>query len=334
MNDISPELQSWNDVEDAASWDALLLGNGASMAVWSKFGYTSLFDIATSEAVDHPLGDTEKNLFAALDSVNFEQVLGALSIARRVNHSFDVQAPQLDEAYEYIKRALIGAVRHVHVPWTSVPLDTLIAVRRALKRFNHVFSLNYDLLVYWAMMAEEPLEDFKDYFWTGTFDITDTDVWGKATRVLWLHGGLHLCRDTWGRTHKRMAQGPGANLLETFGQDFPEATPLFVTEGTHVQKLRTVMSSDYLSFGYHELSSHVGPLVVFGSALGDEDRHIVESINHNGRMVAVSLMPGDGETVKAKKAAVLQNLPRPDVRFFDATTYPLGLPGLAVPTQG
>ena len=91
-----------------------------------------------------------------------------------------------------------------------------------------------------------------DYFWGEgqEFDVTDTETSGTATKVLYLHGGLHLYRLPSGATIKRKAEA-GLSLLDLFGVPFTEgAIPLFITEGTSQDKLASIHRSDYLSFAY------------------------------------------------------------------------------------
>jgi hypothetical protein len=99
-------------------------------------------------------------------------------------------------------------------------------------------------------MADDATEKFKDYFWgqSQEFDLTDTETSVTATKVLYLHGGLHLYRLPSGVAIKRKAEA-GRSLLDLFGVSFMEgATPLFITEGTSQDKLASIRRSDYLSF--------------------------------------------------------------------------------------
>ena len=54
--------------------------------------------------------------------------------------------------------------------------------------------------------------------------------------------------------------------------------PLFVTEGPSADKLKTIRSSDYLSFCYEQLLTHKGALCIFGHDLGPQDKHLVDAI--------------------------------------------------------
>ena len=114
-------------------------------------------------------------------------------------------------------------------------------------------------------------EGFKDYFWGEEFDVTQTDIWGNVTRVLYLHGGLHLYRLPSGGTYKQHV-GLSGNLLDQFGR-VANRVPLFITEGSHTEKLRAIARSDYLSFALQEFARHNSSLVIFGHSLSKTDHH-------------------------------------------------------------
>ncbi len=150
-----------------------------------------------------------------------------------------------------------------------------------------------------------------------------------TTKVYYLHGGLHLYDIPSGESAKRIA-GISQNLLEFFAQqpfsnEEEHAIPLFVAESSAEDKRRVIRQSEYLSFAHKVLRSYPGALVVFGHSLGDPDRHIVEAIQRNAqRVLAISLRPGLTAEIVRKKAYYRQHFPQADLRFFDATTHPLG----------
>src|SRR4051812_40268546 len=72
-------LASWEDLEEEAGWDALLLGNGLSMNVWPKFDYPSLYERAERLGMTDGLTPEDLALFTAHRTRNFERVLAALS---------------------------------------------------------------------------------------------------------------------------------------------------------------------------------------------------------------------------------------------------------------
>jgi hypothetical protein len=317
-------------------WSGILIGNGASQVVSQRFRYASLFDRAASTAVAHALTDPDKQIFNQLGTKNFEQVLWGLRTARIVAQAFGNDHAHIDAAYDRIRTSLVEAVHSVHIPWASVPAATLQAIRAALLKYDYVYSTNYDLLLYWAIMQDP--SGFKDWFFGPIFDIGNTEIWDKATKVLFLHGALHLYRTNEGRTYKRAA-GEFGNLLQDFGTpipDSPEAVPLFVTEGTSADKLRSIFTSDYLSFAYTSLSRHDGPIVIFGQSLEEQfDKHIIDAIRGSRpRVVGIGIYPATATAerpIRAIKAEWQGKLPPFDLRFFDSTTHPLGDPAFAVP---
>lgn len=324
------ELAAWSDLL-AEDWSGLLVGNGASLAVWPKFQYDSLFDAAKSLDLAHSLSTEDVALFAAIDTRNFETVLSALASAQVVADVLGHDRSEIDARYDSIRRALVDAVHAHHVAWGSLSAATKGAIAEAMLGYSTVYSTNYDLLLYWAVNHAEGA-GFKDYFWSPSFDSNDTEIWGKCTRLLFLHGGLHLYSDTRGRVFKRTAAG-GITLLDAFAiRANDEAGPLFVAEGTAEDKLAAILQSPYLSFAYSQLKSHKGALVIFGHSLGDSDAHLVEAIRlATPSRIAISIRQGPPARVIAAKAGMKKHFPQIDLEFFDAASHPLGQAALAVP---
>jgi hypothetical protein len=162
---VDDQLKCWDEVQgDFGQSAGLLIGNGASRAVWHKFEYRSLYEEA-QDGIEHPLLPEDQEIFECLNTENFEQVLSGLSTTSRITRILHQNNAPIQERYEHIQNALVEAVRSVHVPWGVVPNDTLLKIRGALRQFDSVFSTNYDFLVYWAIMAQESGQGFKDYFW-------------------------------------------------------------------------------------------------------------------------------------------------------------------------
>jgi hypothetical protein len=331
------ELLAWPAIraEEAVRWSGLLLGNGASRAVSDSFSYESLFEVAQSPEREHAIGDAAGAVFAQLQTVNFEYVMHSLQGAGQVCAAAGIDAAPLEPLYNEVQEALFEAVAHVHIEWGDVAGRTLSAIREELLKFRRVYTTNYDLLVYWAIMHEGDPDDFRDFFWAlgGPFDLADVGVWGNPTVVHYLHGGLQLRRTRSGGTYKRVAEQ--GNLLTHFRTDWASGdTPLLVSEGTAADKLRVINQSDYLSFMYERFAAHQGNLVVFGQGLSEEDDHLLVAIRRWGApwapaQIAISVRTQDGEVgVRREKARLAQQLPNADLWFYDADTHPLGQPNL------
>lgn len=322
---LDDTLKDWADLRNQAEWSSLLVGNGFSQNLWQRFGYTSLFEEA-SQGEGAQLTETDISLFDRLETRNFEVVLSALVTSKIVSAALEQQQDLFSEHVESIRNALIRAVHAVHVPWMSVPDAHLDRISAELSAYQSIYSTNYDLTLYWSSMRET--NAFRDYFWSENFDVTDTEIWGKKTKVHFLHGGLHLYRRPNGQTLKRAAAA-GQNLLDLFGTPYHDAMPLFISEGTAQEKLASIYRSDYLSFVFARLAQDAGPLVVFGHSLGESDKHIVDAVRvHKGRTIAVSLQAtGD---IREKKAGLIQRLPDAILHFYDAATHPLGAADLII----
>ncbi|MGH8334172.1 MAG: DUF4917 family protein, partial [Pseudomonas sp.] len=270
FQDVDAQLEDWNALRATASFSGLLVGNGASRAVWDDFGYDSLFENART-VEEKPLSQSELSVFDAMQTRSFEQVLSALKTTSRVNKALAVSSAAPRNRYYAIKEALINTVHAVHIPWRLVVPSTLATINQELARYRTVFTTNYDLLNYWAVQHQP--EAITDLFQGAepAFDLSDTTT--DRTRLLYLHGGLHLVRNQDGTARKLMSTE--GTLLGNFAINNTIKTlddvPLFVNEGPSADKLKTIRSSDYLSFCYEQLLGHGQALCIFGHALGEQD---------------------------------------------------------------
>lgn len=188
-----PDLMDWNEIPEV-NWAGILIGNGASRAVWDDFRYDSLFAIAQSPNIEHPMTQDIVALFAGLGTRSFERVLHALGTTAIVSEALGLDGQRPRDVYASVQRALIEAVRSIHPQWNQVPEGVLTAIRDALRDYEWVYSTNYDLLAYWSIMADGQAEGFRDFFWNtgGLFDPTNTSVQEDGdTLILYLHGALH-----------------------------------------------------------------------------------------------------------------------------------------------
>ncbi|MBV6286301.1 DUF4917 family protein [Pseudomonas aegrilactucae] len=322
LADVDATLAAWPHLATLHPCTGLLLGNGASRAVWRPFAYFSLFDLA--QRVRHkPLGLTDQALFKSLHSELFAPVLSALNTTVQVNAALAISSSAPLNRYYAIKEALIHAIRSVHIAFKRLPDTHLAAMNGALRQYRNVFSSNYDLLCHWAVsQAPEGFEVLFDE--EGDFDVGRPQ--GTGTRMHYLHGGLHLLKTQHGSTRQRAASG--SQLLDGFAINTPGDVPLFVNEDTSDNKLRAIRSSDYLTWCHAALASHGEGLCVFGHHLDRADHHLVQAIKQaQPTHLAISILPVSEAAIVSQKqhyARVFEDCPALALYFFDATTHPLG----------
>lgn len=323
MVKIQSELPTWDEVKGTEPWPSLLLGNGFSRNIWDRFAYSSLLEASDIEP-------QFLRIFEGFCTQDFEDVLGSLWRTEVVLKALETPCEEVAAAYSAIKDGLISTVHKVHPARSAIGDHVFSAIAEDVVTYSNIFTLNYDLLLYWTIMKQELTSKVKDYFWRNSayFDVNDTD--SQDTLVHFLHGALHLETTADGRTRKRTSSA-GA-LLNQFGTEDPgQSRPLFVSEGTTVQKLKAIRASEYLRFCHSQLEGDRGNLVTFGVRFGNQDAHILEALRqHGGRRVAVSVFPG---SIDHREQEILEARLSPcQVDFFDSTTHPLGLSSLTCTT--
>jgi uncharacterized protein DUF4917 len=328
-------LAAWSDVETAAPWDGLVLGNGASINLWRDFQYPSLFEQAKTSGF---FSAKDEALFDALGVENFEEALHSLSESIRVGAALG-QRRHIDRLRRAsIQRALAKAVQRVHVSGGEIPVETFEAIYEEMRDYRHVFTTSYDLILYWAAAkgGDTPFEDFADFLWAKGQSFDESTIWlkpnSRVTRLYFLHGALHLMVLGDGTTCKRTSAL--GSLLDQFGEPFRRdraARPVVVTEASASDKLRRIGANDYLSYCWRTLRELDCPLVVFGHSLSAQDRHLVDALNeHPKRPLAVSLRDGGARSNRREKHRMSSLLDAKNIYFFDSTTHPLGSPDLGL----
>ena len=191
-------IHKWADIQKDFG-HTLILGNGASRAVWERFKYPSLY----TEAKKTGRIDTNlTKLFSDFGTTDFEYVLRLLSQTKQVNRILRIEDRRTRSLYRKLKKTLIDTIRDVHPKHEQIK-SKLLPMAQFMKRFDTVLSLNYDLLVYWAMLEgnDKYGKWFKDGFVDeGRFDndyevLHDAYQAEGATLVFYPHGNLILATE-------------------------------------------------------------------------------------------------------------------------------------------
>lgn len=272
----------------------LLLGNGFSMAYDSDiFSYNALY-----EFIDTLDDELLSKLFGIVNTKNFELIVRQLDTFLALLEAFgsdDKLKKKVATASARLKQSLLDAIKALHPEHVfTVPQQKSDACARFLRFFmetgGHIYTTNYDLLLYWVLMRNKVLksndgfgrdrESPDEYVPEEELEYSELR-WGKHREnqvIFYVHGALPLF-DTGVEIIKEEYDN-GNYLLENIGERISNGEyPIFVTAGNGREKLTHIMHNRYLTHCYESLSSIEGSLVTFGFNFGEYDDHIIDAIN-------------------------------------------------------
>ncbi len=317
----------------------LLLGNGFSRACRNEiFAYSALFDRADFAA----LSPTARAAFDVLNTRDFEVVMQALRSAASLMQAYDPTNRSLIDQLLVdaagLREVLVTAIadNHPELP-SDIEASRYAACRQFLSGFKTVYTLNYDLLLYWALMNDEDgLEvECDDGFRTlddpegdGQEDYVTWEPGRPGQNIFYLHGALHIFdagaevqKYTWTRTGVRLIEQIRAALNN-------HLYPIFVAEGESKAKFTKIRHSDFLAKAYRSFQAIGGTLFIFGHSMATSDEHIIKLIEKGKvKQVFISIF-GDPENpanraIQRRMDVMKASRPakRPlEVQYFSAET--------------
>ena len=285
---------------------SLLLGNGFSIGFDPIFNYNNLKYVVFTKAFEDI--DVEQLMFSVFNSP--------------------------DDVVERIKKGFIDGILAIHPSMGTGRFDRCVAF---LMNFAKVYTLNYDLILYWAINSDQQL---RDRFWDG-FGIERQQrvpEWPNTdTTTFYLHGSLILhCTNPEGagnicprpaneccvEKYKHPKDGfivhpTWIDLLRT--RTNSGEYPHFVSEGDARQKYLRIQKCTYLKGCYEALKGEQGNLVTYGVSF-EKDTHILAAIKAS-RVTCCYIGVYDAEnssTLVQKAASLCSNLRT--VKFYDVRT--------------
>lgn len=327
----------------------LLLGNGFSIACRADiFHYGSLFAQA-----DFSSCPEAESVFAMLGTQDFEVAIRALENAALIVPAYVASGAgaiaKMQAHAAALKEILIQTIAGNH-PAVPPEIDDakFWACRAFLAHFlatgGQVFTLNYDLLLYWTLMHDDnpfgnPVNLAKNDGFGNDEDDPDAEyvVWqgevgAHDARVHFLHGALHLF-DSGSELKKYTWVRKGVPLVEQAREAIDNnAYPLFVAEGTSAQKKAKVRHNAYLYQGFKQFTANVKTgthcFFIFGHSLAANDDHILTRMARGKfRKLYVGVygdpLTEDNQRImnRAHELAAQRNEKSPlDVAFYDAST--------------
>jgi hypothetical protein len=198
---MAPSVIEFDDAikkSAAASRRHLLLGNGFSIACRPDcFRYDALLEHAQFGEQEEAL----RTLFEVIGTNDFEEIIRSLRNAAMVCRHYGGGTrlcKRLDADAEIVREALatVLASRHPDRPY-DISTTEYSGVRTFLRLFNNIYTLNYDMLLYWAAMQSDIEPPFRtnDGFGESIDPEADYVAWqsydaGRGQSLFFLHGGL------------------------------------------------------------------------------------------------------------------------------------------------
>jgi len=305
------ELISFSEALDVSrrySTRHLLLGNGFSISCRPTiFVYGKLLERANFASFS---GQAQK-AFAILGTQDFERVIKVLADSSRVLEAYgapDVLREQLAKDASQLKEILVQTLASSHPARPAdISDEEYSRCRQFLTGFGNIYTLNYDLLLYWAFMNRDqqtlvsddgfrkPQDDFESSYVTWEASQShDQNIW-------YLHGALHVF-DSGTEVRKFTWKNTGVALIDQIRDALRRNYfPLFVAEGTSDEKLERIRHSDYLAKAQRSFQSIKGALFIFGHSLAPNDEHILKEIER-GKLSHVFIgVHGNPDTEANKK---------------------------------
>ncbi|OLF36810.1 DUF4917 family protein [Psychrobacter sp. Cmf 22.2] len=265
---------------------SIILGNGFGMsydvATGEKyFNWNTLLDLC-----DIDEGSKIHQLLTE-NSFDFELVHQKMNNAIDVINMYSGDSKliqELEQQIQFLREQLIIAVSRSHPSSFTIELgevenkkrqQRVRQCRKFLFNFERVFSLNYDLLLYWVRCFEN------DFLGKDSFDKIDGKLVfspDNNANFLFPHGSLFTYRDGIGALKCQSSKAkPILARLESNIND--GHFPMCISEGTGKQKLEAIKSNHYLNFSYNKIKESKGTLFTFGcSFLDSKDDHIIRAM--------------------------------------------------------
>lgn len=274
-----PNVQSFDQALEGSrpGTRAILLGNGFSIAQGgARFSYSSLLERCGLDA-DDPI----RNVFRTLGTVDFEEVMRALEHAARIEAAYgeNDRSRRFQRDSDATREALIHAVREVHPGIQfDIPEKQRNACGMFLSHFDSIFTLNYDLLLYWVILSADARKH-SDGFGLGE------EVSGFRTfrvdancTTYYMHGALHLFASEQLETKKRVVTNH--TIIDDIARTIATLRnmPIFVSEGSASRKMAKINGIPYLRHCYDKLKDCTGSLFIFGHSASASDSHIYDVI--------------------------------------------------------
>ncbi|HAT1987408.1 TPA: DUF4917 family protein [Legionella pneumophila] len=170
-----------------------------------------------------------------------------------------------------------------------------------LRSFERIFTINYDLILYWLMndqglltktstLSSSAHRNFKDGFSQENcyfHDLDDADevkehLYGLSMNnnhpnFFYLHGALHLIQKN-NSAYKIVRKGSYMTLTDLRDfllKDYPSLESLIIFDATNDEKIDSIFANSYLNKAYDKITPIKGDIIIYGcNFLDNTETHI------------------------------------------------------------
>lgn len=326
---VDSEIKQWDEIKEDFQGADILLGNGFSICLNSKFQYNRLF-----ETFINGLDDYYSGLFNKFGKRNFEEILTLLVRAVKIDALFNIPYDPVQQTIDILKTGLINAIHLNHPRKEKLDQDQLERFKKQLSHFSNIYTLNYDSILYNIILRVN--DDYKngdskyrygDFFWgdcySGYKEFRNFQDYPDYRNIFYLHGALFLV-DFFFPTRKITKSWKDNEFLDTLAMTIQKGNiPLFISEGESGTKLRRIFRNEYLSFAYKNFYFSKKNLVIFGSSLAPQDEHITRAIRKSRRdKIALSVYTHEQSEESIQKEIYKYKglFVGKDIKFFNSST--------------
>ncbi|MGO2128275.1 MAG: DUF4917 family protein [Pseudoalteromonas prydzensis] len=273
-------------LNDCYGEKSIILGNGFGISFdvamgQNNFNWSSLLDLCDIQE------GSELHRVLVDNQFDFELAHQKLNNAIDILNLYEPESPLVErfsQQIQYLREQLIIAVGASHpISFVQSRLQAeeeklhkrITNCRLFLSGFKNVFSLNYDLLLYWVRCHQNNNLG-RDSFTRLSNNLVFNPI--PSANYFFPHGSLFIYRD--GIRAIKSESSYVYPILARLEDNIREGRfPMCITEGTGRQKYEEIKKNHYLLYSYNRIKSSRGTIFTFGcSFLDGKDSHIIEAM--------------------------------------------------------
>lgn len=321
---------------------SLLLGNGFSVAqIPSSFSYIAIREhtIDKIERKDKSTAERIRQIFEMFETEDFEIVLSLLNQTMRMAPFYDAPHKTLttiESDCNLLRNSLAESIADLHPAYQSrISDESFESCGKFIQNFRKLYTLNFDLLVYWTIMKQNLEKSFKDGFGRESSpqgELYWEDGKNKAHNppdLFFVHGAIHLY--SYGERVVKLAWDDsysGSIRSQTLTHLNKGNYPTFVADGDSESKMAAIRKTPYLHHAYLSLRNNADDMVVFGCSLAQSDDHILRALSNSTKRSSVYIgvygdpaNPTNKEMISRCSQAFGSS--STTLYFFDSTSAPV-----------